>query len=67
MGFRLSKSSKNDPKFEKNKELLNLLLEIRNKARVKKDFEISDFIRESLSELNIELNDTENGTNYEIK
>ena len=67
LGFRLSKSSKNDPKFEKNKELLNLLLEIRNKARVKKDFEISDFIRESLSELNIELNDTENGTNYEIK
>ena len=67
LGFRLSKPSKNDPKFEKNKELLNLLLEIRNKARVKKDFEISDFIRESLSELNIELNDTENGTNYEIK
>ena len=67
LGFRLSKPSKNDPKFEKNKELLNLLLEIRNKARVKKDFEISDFIRESLSELNVELNDTENGTNYEIK
>ena len=67
LGFRLSKPSKNDPKFEKNKELLNLLLEIRNKARVKKDFEISDFIRESLSELNIELNDSENGTNYEIK
>ena len=67
LGFKLSKPSKNDPKFEKNKELLNLLLEIRNKARVKKDFEISDFIRESLSELNIELNDTENGTNYEIK
>ena len=67
LGFRRSKPSKNDPKFEKNKELLNLLLEIRNKVRVKKDFEISDFIRESLSELNVELNDTENGTNYEIK
>ena len=67
LGFSLPKASKNDPKFEKNKELLNLLLEIRNKARVKKDFEISDFIRESLSELNIELNDSENGTNYEIK
>ncbi len=67
LGFRLSKPSKNDPKFEKNKELLNLLLEIRNKARAKKDFEISDFIRESLSKLNVELNDTENGTNYEIK
>ena len=67
LGFKLSKPSKNDPKFEKNKELLNLLLEIRNKARVKKDLEISDFIRESLSELNVELNDTENGTNYEIK
>ena len=67
LGFRLAKPSKNDPKFEKNKELLNLLLEIRNKARVKKDFEISDFIRKSLSELNIELNDTKNGTNLEIK
>ena len=67
LGFSLAKPSKNDLKFEKNKELLNLLLEIRNKTRVKKDFEISDFIRESLSELNVELNDTENGTNYEIK
>ena len=52
---------------EKSKEILDLLLEVRNKARDKKDFEISDFIRESLSELNVELNDTENGTNYEIK
>ncbi len=67
LGFRTSKYSENDTKFEKNKEILELLLEVRNKARDKKDFEISDFIRESLFELKIELNDTENGTNYEIK
>ena len=67
LGFRTSKYSENDTKFEKNKEILELLLEVRNKARDKKDFEISDFIRESLIELKIELNDTENGTNYEIK
>ena len=67
LGFRTLKYSENDTKFEKNKEILELLLEVRNKARDKKDFEISDFIRESLIELKIELNDTENGTNYEIK
>ena len=67
LGFRTPKYSENDTKFEKNKEILELLLEVRNKARDKKDFEISDFIRESLIELKIELNDTENGTNYEIK
>ncbi len=67
LGFRISKYSENDTKFEKNKEILELLLEVRNKARDKKDFEISDFIRESLIELKIELNDTGNGTNYEIK
>ena len=67
LGFRTSKYSENDTKFEKNKEILELLLEVRNKARDKKDFEISDFIRKSLIELKIELSDTENGTNYKIK
>ena len=67
LGFRISKHSKNDSMFEKNKEILDLLLDVRNKARDKKNFEISDFIRESLIELNIELNDTENETNYKIR
>ncbi|MFL2601199.1 MAG: cysteine--tRNA ligase, partial [Flavobacteriaceae bacterium] len=67
LGFRISNSSKKNAISEKNKEILDLLLEVRNKARAKKDFEISDFIRESLTKLKIELNDTENGTNYELK
>ena len=67
LGFRISNSSKKNAISEKNKEILDLLLEVRNKARSKKDFEISDFIRGSLTKLKIELNDTENGTNYEIK
>ena len=66
MGFLLKQFGTNTT-FEKNKEILDLLLEVRKKARDKKDFEISDFIRESLIELKFELNDTGNGTNYEIK
>ena len=41
--------------------VLNLLSEIRDKARNSKDFETSDLIRDSLSKLNIQLNDTNEG------
>ncbi|MDA9365678.1 cysteine--tRNA ligase [Flavobacteriaceae bacterium] len=45
---------------------LNLILELRNKARASKDFETSDLIRDSLSELNIQINDTSEGTTFKI-
>jgi cysteinyl-tRNA synthetase len=41
-------------------------LELRNKARSSKDFDTSDLIRNSLSELNIEINDSLEGSTFKI-
>ena len=53
-----------------NKELesvLDLLSKIRDRARDSKDFETSDLIRDSLSKLNIQVNDTNEGSTFKIK
>ncbi len=47
--------------------LIETLLEIRNNARKQKKFETSDFIRDKLNELNIEIKDTKNETAWNIK
>ena len=45
---------------------LSLLLELRNKARLTKDFETSDLIREELLKLNVQINDTAEGSSFKI-
>ena len=45
---------------------IKLILELRNKARSSKDFDTSDLIRNSLSELNIEINDSIEGSTFKI-
>ena len=47
--------------------VLNLLSQIRDRARDSKDFETSDLIRDSLSKLNIQVNDTNEGSTFKIK
>ena len=46
--------------------LVDLLLEIRQDARSRKDWETSDKIRDRLIELNIEIKDTREGTTWKI-
>lgn len=46
--------------------LVNLLIEIRKKARSDKDFALSDKIRDDLKSLGIQLMDGKEGTTYEI-
>ena len=48
-----------DTKSEKNQlgEVLDILLEIRDKERDKKNYEVSDLIRDKLSKLGININD----------
>ena len=46
--------------------LLEVLSQIRDKARNSKDFETSDLIRDSLSKLNIQVNDTNEGSTFKI-
>jgi len=45
---------------------LQLIVELRNNARAAKDFQTSDLIRDSLSNLNIQINDTSGGSTFKI-
>jgi cysteinyl-tRNA synthetase len=45
-----------------DEELINMLIEIRNKARKEKNFELADYIRDTLKEKGIILEDTPVGT-----
>ena len=45
---------------------LQLIVELRNNARAAKDFQTSDLIRDSLSNLNIQINDTSEGSTFKI-
>ena len=47
-------------------QLVDLLLEIRQDARSRKDWETSDKIRDKLKELNIEIQDTREGATWKI-
>ncbi len=47
--------------------LVETLLEIRKNARKQKDFKTSDYIRDKLYELNIEIKDTKDGVLWNIK
>ena len=62
----LNFTSSNDINTDQLKGVLDLVLDLRKKARDSKDFETSDLIRESLLNLNIEINDSEEGSSYKI-
>ena len=49
------------------KGVLDLVLDLRKKARNSKDFKTSDLIRESLLKLNIQVNDSEERSSFKIK
>lgn len=47
--------------------LIELILEIRRELRAKKEWKMADLIRDRLSELNIEIKDSKDGTNWRRK
>ena len=47
-------------------QLVNLILEIRQDARQRKDWETADKIRDQLDQLNVELQDSRTGTTWKI-
>lgn len=63
LGIQQELSSKQDSDSED--KLIQMILEMRLKARKNKDFKTSDFIRDRLSELGISLKDTSDGTKWE--
>ncbi len=56
-----SKQAENDGKLE---GVVNLLIGMRNEARANKDFALSDYIRNQLTGLGIELKDGKEGTTF---
>jgi len=62
LGLKPIETSKNN----QLEGLLDVLSQIRDKARNSKDFETSDLIRDSLSKLNIQINDTNEGSTFKI-
>jgi cysteinyl-tRNA synthetase len=51
---------------ELSEELLEILIEIREKARAQKLWDISDAIRDRLGEIGIDLEDTSQGTRWKV-
>ena len=51
---------------EQRDQIIDLLLEVRQDARNRKDWETSDKIRDRLKELNIEIKDTREGATWKI-
>jgi cysteinyl-tRNA synthetase len=47
--------------------LMNLILDIRKEARMKKDFATSDQIRNTLQELKISVRDTKDGASWSLE
>ena len=64
LGISFKEESASDSKED---ELINLVIELRKKAREEKRYDLSDEIRDKLSSIGITLNDTREGTTYKIK
>jgi len=64
--FRDIKSDLSNSLDDKSDKLISLLIEIRNQAKRDKNFVLSDKIRNDLKDLNIELRDTVNGTEWSV-
>ena len=47
-------------------EFITLLIKIRNQARVNKNFQLSDQIRDDLMELGVQLNDDKEDSSYKF-
>lgn len=58
--------AEDDNNVEQRDELIALLLDVRQEARSRKDWDTSDKIRDRLKELNIEIQDTRDGATWKI-
>lgn len=64
LGLEPITNSSNNDLVEK---IIAVILEERTQAKLRKDYETSDRIRNKLNEIGIEINDTKNGTEWKIK
>jgi cysteinyl-tRNA synthetase len=64
--YNMEVQSADGDNVQQRDQIINLLLEIRQDARNRKDWETSDKIRDRLKELNIEIKDTREGATWKI-
>jgi cysteinyl-tRNA synthetase len=67
--FEIMGLEKSDLSIKQNNKLdkvMNIILELRNDARIRKDFSTSDKIRDLLKENGISINDNDNHSSYTI-
>ena len=62
----LKKNIKSKKVNDKTNEILEILLKLRDDARLNKNYELSDKIRDMLNNKGIVINDSENNTSYSI-
>ena len=62
----LEKNIKSKKVNDKTNEILEILLKLRDDARLNKNYELSDKIRDMLNNKGIVINDSENNTSYSI-
>ena len=46
---------------------MDLILKLRSRAKINKDFETADFIRDELEKTGIQIKDSRDGSSWEIK
>ena len=64
LGFVSDKESSGN---DLTKEIMELVLKLRENAKTNKDFDSADLIREELNKLNIQVKDGRNGSSWEVK
>lgn len=67
LGFQRDSKLEDDGDEQVLDSVMNLLLNIRNEAKQNKDWSTSDKIRDSLTDLGIEIKDTRDGSLWELK
>lgn len=67
MGLRLNGGEKDGDGIESYKKAIDLLMEIRQEAKAKKDWGTSDLIRDRLGGLGFDIKDTRNGVEWHLK
>jgi len=60
-------SSKNENDNNHTSNIMDLILNLRSRAKINKDFETADFIRDELEKTGIQIKDSKDGSSWEIK
>lgn len=60
-------SSKHENDNDHTSNIMDLILKLRSRAKINKDFETADFIRDELEKTGIQIKDSRGGSSWEIK